>query len=256
MIDRFDVENRERNQLDKETTINNSLTRYLTALKINRITDSYKNMLKFKYCRNCNQVKPPRAHHCSLCDRCVQKMDHHCPWVGTCVGFRNHKLFALFLVYTFIGLGFAGATMGRFGLACKFDTEFEALVNQDVILDRTLVFVIISLVLIFLFIFGVASLSGVHCYFVCRSLSTVEVEPLSLNGSNPFETNAGCLSDSFKAHFGTNPLIWLLPIPPAFDDVDGMVWKLRPTPEAENLSAIVAAVDNDTQRQIVDDDKS
>ncbi|CAN1332139.1 Probable protein S-acyltransferase 14 [Linum perenne] len=31
-----------------------------------------------RYCRKCNQLKPPRCHHCSVCGRCVLKMDHHC----------------------------------------------------------------------------------------------------------------------------------------------------------------------------------
>lgn len=34
-----------------------------------------------RWCRKCEAVKPPRAHHCSLCGTCVLKMDHHCPWV-------------------------------------------------------------------------------------------------------------------------------------------------------------------------------
>ncbi len=36
---------------------------------------------KRRYCRRCQCVKPPRAHHCSTCDRCIMKMDHHCPYV-------------------------------------------------------------------------------------------------------------------------------------------------------------------------------
>ena len=33
-----------------------------------------------RYCSECSQVKPDRAHHCSVCGQCVLKMDHHCPW--------------------------------------------------------------------------------------------------------------------------------------------------------------------------------
>lgn len=35
-----------------------------------------------KWCSECKQWKPDRAHHSSELDRCVRKMDHLCPWVG------------------------------------------------------------------------------------------------------------------------------------------------------------------------------
>ncbi|CAL5381547.1 probable protein S-acyltransferase 14 [Camellia sinensis] len=57
---------------------------------------------RIRYCRKCNQPKPPRCHHCSVCGRCVLKMDHHCVWVVNCVGALNYKYFLLFLFYTFL----------------------------------------------------------------------------------------------------------------------------------------------------------
>ena len=35
-----------------------------------------------KWCSDCRQWKPDRAHHSSEMGRCVRKMDHMCPWVG------------------------------------------------------------------------------------------------------------------------------------------------------------------------------
>mmetsp|Transcript_68781 Transcript_68781/g.107641 ORF Transcript_68781/g.107641 Transcript_68781/m.107641 type:complete len:322 (+) Transcript_68781:51-1016(+) len=61
-----------------------------------------------KFCARCERKtqttswKPPRAHHCKTCDRCIFRMDHHCMWINNCVGYRNQKLFILFLGYTCI----------------------------------------------------------------------------------------------------------------------------------------------------------
>ncbi|KAJ0296157.1 hypothetical protein COL516b_011909 [Colletotrichum fioriniae] len=35
-----------------------------------------------KWCSECRNWKPDRAHHSSEVERCVRKMDHYCPWVG------------------------------------------------------------------------------------------------------------------------------------------------------------------------------
>lgn len=31
-----------------------------------------------RYCKKCECIKPPRAHHCSTCQRCINKMDRSC----------------------------------------------------------------------------------------------------------------------------------------------------------------------------------
>lgn len=33
-----------------------------------------------RWCTDCGNWKPDRAHHCSDVGRCVRKMDHFCPW--------------------------------------------------------------------------------------------------------------------------------------------------------------------------------
>jgi palmitoyltransferase len=35
---------------------------------------------KPKWCTDCGNRKPDRAHRCSDVGRCVRKMDHFCPW--------------------------------------------------------------------------------------------------------------------------------------------------------------------------------
>ena len=70
-------------------------------------------LIIYRYCKTCKQIKPPRAHHCSLCGKCVMRMDHHCPWVGTCVGVKNHKMFLLMMCYAVMSAQFSLKTMGH-----------------------------------------------------------------------------------------------------------------------------------------------
>ncbi|PVI08019.1 zf-DHHC-domain-containing protein [Periconia macrospinosa] len=61
-----------------------------------------------KWCRKCDAVKPPRAHHCKECKRCIPKMDHHCPWTANCVSHTTFPHFLRFLFYTTLGLSLLG----------------------------------------------------------------------------------------------------------------------------------------------------
>ncbi|BDA42612.1 Palmitoyltransferase ZDHHC16 [Coccomyxa sp. Obi] len=63
-----------------------------------------------RFCKHCRRAKPPRAHHCSICNTCVLQMDHHCPWMNNCIGFFNYRYFILFMLYLFMGSGYAATT--------------------------------------------------------------------------------------------------------------------------------------------------
>lgn len=57
-------------------------------------------LTSFKYCDECDNIRPPRATHCRLCGYCVMRADHHCAWMGNCIAYNTHKNFFLFLLYT------------------------------------------------------------------------------------------------------------------------------------------------------------
>lgn len=48
-------------------------------------------LMKYKYCKTCNIIRPPGTSHCRICDICVERFDHHCPWIGNCIGINNYK---------------------------------------------------------------------------------------------------------------------------------------------------------------------
>lgn len=73
---------------------------------------------KPRWCSQCSNWKPDRAHHCGSSGRCILKMDHFCPWysdqflrsithqltselrVGGPIGENNFKFFLQFTCYT------------------------------------------------------------------------------------------------------------------------------------------------------------
>ncbi|OBT44695.1 hypothetical protein VE00_04364 [Pseudogymnoascus sp. WSF 3629] len=58
-----------------------------------------------KWCKKCDAVKPPRAHHCRQCNRCIPKMDHHCPWTSNCVSHTTFPHFIRFVFYAVVSMG-------------------------------------------------------------------------------------------------------------------------------------------------------
>ncbi|RCK66453.1 Palmitoyltransferase PFA4 [Candida viswanathii] len=59
-----------------------------------------------RFCKKCDNYKPPRTHHCRTCNQCVLEMDHHCPWTLNCVGHGNLPHFMRFLFWVIWGTGY------------------------------------------------------------------------------------------------------------------------------------------------------
>jgi len=57
-----------------------------------------------RWCKKCEAVKPPRAHHCKTCRRCIPKMDHHCPWTKNCVSYTTFPHFIRFVFYCVLSM--------------------------------------------------------------------------------------------------------------------------------------------------------
>lgn len=132
-------------------------------------------LVQYRFCNTCELIKPPRTHHCSCCNRCVVKMDHHCPWVGSCVGFRNHKLFVQFLLYTTVGCLFAFFTMGIptvQNLIKMMDTSTTSKEASE--LESTIVPLLVAAMLSFAFGLMELGLLVPHIIFCLNHSCTIE----------------------------------------------------------------------------------
>ncbi|CAI2375169.1 unnamed protein product [Moneuplotes crassus] len=158
---------------------------------------------KFRYCKSCDNIKPPRAHHCSTCQKCILRMDHHCPWVGNCVGLDNHKYFVLFLVYACTSgiISTAGMLTAIFVVKDKEDSDK---ISSDI---HFLICGGISLAVTC----AVGLLLCVHIYLLCVNETTIEAG--SFKGNNPFREST--CRKNFEVIFGTNGWTWFIPVVPS-----------------------------------------
>ncbi|KAI8072384.1 DHHC palmitoyltransferase-domain-containing protein [Gongronella butleri] len=117
-----------------------------------------------RFCKRCDNYKPPRTHHCSSCGICVLKMDHHCPWVNNCVGFANYGHFIRLLVYVEASCIYLITMLG-----CALAYRIE---NSSDPADFT--WIAINLFLSLLVALGVTILGGYHVYCIGTNTTTIE----------------------------------------------------------------------------------
>jgi palmitoyltransferase len=148
-------------------------------------------------CSKCKSVKPDRAHHCSICNKCVLKMDHHCPFVNNCVGFCNYKYFFVFVFWTII--------LCSLVIACMiYDNYLRQKDGKPFDYFELVAGLLCTLVLFLLTI-----LYANHIKFVLYNMSTIEYVEKKAGVQHPY--NLGFAQNVVEI-FGSNPLLWLLPI--------------------------------------------
>lgn len=146
------------------------------------------------FCKKCNFVRPPRAHHCRLCERCILKMDHHCPWVGNCVGFYNHRYFTQFLVYSSWGCIVVGSLLGNEVLELGYEAEGLVIVGAIAGCMAGM---------------GILGLASYHIYNLLTNLTSLEMR------MNPeFRVfDKGSWLSNLESIAGGDVLTWFLPLP-------------------------------------------
>ncbi|KAJ9188449.1 hypothetical protein P3X46_003808 [Hevea brasiliensis] len=172
---------------------------------------------RIRYCRKCNQLKPPRCHHCSVCGRCVLKMDHHCVWVVNCVGALNYKYFLLFLFYTFLETSLVTLSLLPQFIAFFSDNDIPGT-------PGTLATAFLAFVLNLAFAFSVLGFLVMHISLV--SVNTTTIEAYEKKTTPKWRYDLG-RRKNFEQVFGADKRYWFIP---AYSEED-----LRRMPELQGL---------------------
>ncbi|KAK9749263.1 hypothetical protein RND81_02G113600 [Saponaria officinalis] len=172
---------------------------------------------KVRFCRKCNQLKPPRCHHCSVCGRCVLKMDHHCVWVVNCVGALNYKYFLLFLFYTFLE-----TTLVTISLLPQFIAFFSD--GEIAGTPSSLATAFLAFVLNLAFALSVMGFLIMHISLVSGNTTTIEAYEKKTTPKWRYDLGK---KKNFQQVFGTDRRYWFIP---GYSDED-----LRRMPELQGL---------------------
>ncbi|CAO3684989.1 unnamed protein product [Rhizopus stolonifer] len=163
-----------------------------------------------RFCKACDNYKPPRSHHCSICNQCVLKMDHHCPWINNCVGYFNYCHFIRLIVYANI------TTIYIFVLLCC--RAHQIIFIQPASLEVG--FLCVNMIGLGLIMVALGILTGYHTYCITTNTTTIEAwekgRSLTFKGmgqiknvKKPYDQG---LYRNLKVVLGRYPLLWFLPI--------------------------------------------
>ncbi|OVA07666.1 zinc finger protein [Macleaya cordata] len=156
---------------------------------------------RVRYCRKCNQLKPPRCHHCSVCGRCVLKMDHHCVWVVNCIGALNYKFFLLFLFYTFLETTLVAVSLLPQFMAFFGDGEIPGT-------PGTLATTFLAFVLNLAFALSVMGFLIMHISLVIANTTTIEAYEKKTTPKWRYDLGR---KKNFEQVFGTDRRYWFIP---------------------------------------------
>ncbi|XP_022867458.1 probable protein S-acyltransferase 14 [Olea europaea var. sylvestris] len=185
---------------------------------------------RIRFCRKCNNLKPPRCHHCSVCERCVLKMDHHCVWVVNCVGALNYKYFLLFLFYTFLETTLVTLSLLPHFIGFFSDEEIPET-------QRTPATTFLAFVLNLAFALSVMGFLIMHISLVAANTTTIEAYEKKTTPKWRYDLGR---KRNFEQVFGMDKMYWFIP---AYSEEDfrripalqGLEYPSKPDLDAQEL---------------------
>jgi hypothetical protein len=170
-----------------------------------------------RYCASCDAFKPPRAHHCSTAKRCVLRMSHYCAFAAVPIGLRNHKQFVLFLGYSCGGLLVSIVSV----VHRLFISELELTGDNWILVVFTvIVWLYTAPNLVILFLQAVVGLlqNNTKIEIWERHWANMDAAADKRAYTYPYDTG-NAFANAIEI-FGTNPLLWFVPVCTA--TVDGL----------------------------------
>jgi hypothetical protein len=175
----------EKANADAETDLESMLLPSLPTVKkftVN-IDPENKSFIGYRICKTCNDIKPPRTHHCSICRKCVMRMDHHCPWTGNCVGLKTHKYFMCFTFWTVIACLHVGLSSPLLNKHIRLTTNKS---DFKFVMDHQPLNPLLAQIMSLSVAVGVLVLHCLHIYYVNNNVTTLEAAELMMFG-NPYK---------------------------------------------------------------------
>lgn len=127
-----------------------------------------------KTCKKCKEKenwKAERAHHCKVAKACIPKMDHYCPFTLTTVGYSNHKAFVLFCVYHTIGIFYLLLFISRWIYTNSILFYKEHNLFLSLLFFGIIVFDLFALIGFLSFTF---TMSLAHIDFIVKNITTLD----------------------------------------------------------------------------------
>nr|AHA84213.1 palmitoyltransferase [Phaseolus vulgaris] len=162
---------------------------------------------RIRYCRKCNQLKPPRCHHCSVCGRCVLKMDHPlCVGSQLCWGSKL-QVFPSLLSTLFLSTTLVTASLLPHFIAFFSDGEIPGT-------PGSLATTFLAFVLNLAFALSVLGFLIMHISLVAANTTTIEAYEKKTTPKWRYDLGR---RKNFEQVFGMDKKYWFIP---AYSDED------------------------------------